>query len=87
MRSQIKHESVIAWLESDPKKIKKLIKDESIVLLYAKYSLWAMKQFKAEEIVDSKTFYKDMVLEITYPVDEMYWLERTVNQNIHSKYD
>lgn len=87
MRNQIKHESVIAWLESDPKKIKKMIKDESIILLYANYSLWAMKQFKAEDIVDEKTFYKDIVLEITYPVDEWYWIQRMVNQNIHSKYD
>lgn len=87
MRNQIKHASVIAWLESDPKKIKKMIKDESIVLLYANYSLWAIKQFKAEEIVDEKTFYKDIVLEITYPVDEWYWVQRTVNLNIHSKYD
>ena len=87
MRNQIKHQSVIAWLESDPKKIKKMIKDDAIILLYAKYSLWAMKYFQAEEIVDEKTFYKDIVLEITYPVDEWYWIERMVNLNIHSKYD
>lgn len=87
MRDQIKHKSVIAWLEHDPKKIKKMIKDDAIVLLYANYSLWAIKHFKALEIVDNKTFYKDMVLEITYPVDELYWIQRTVNQNIHAKYD
>ena len=58
MSDQIKHESVKAWLESDPKKLRKIMRKIVIDLLYLRYSIWCIKNSKTKDHVDKKTFYK-----------------------------
>ena len=72
MSDQIKHESLKTWLESNPKKVRKIMRKTVILLLYLHYSIWCIKNSK--ECVDKKTFYKYITSETITPI-EWCWLK------------